>query len=755
MRRLAPLAAGLLALGLAPSLPAQQPFDMSPELHLRVTPEAPPEPDVPAPDAESDAPPVHTDRHLLPGTGVRFEGEMGWRAFDVHLTEAQAAAPARLNLSALNAIVVAPEYSRFDIAINGNVLGSAPIEFSAAPSALTFDVPEGVLVPGRNRFEIDATQRHRTDCSVSSTYELWSELYSPSTFLRFEGGGLGRVTQIADLPAIGLARNGATRLRFLMPETGTGSAAALDLVQKLALATRSTAVDIEFIDALDGASDPGTLTIVLATAARLPAELDTLRAQAEAGPLAGFVPRQDLPNTLVVSGPDWAGVSTALDAFEGQVPSSTDLGGWRIDLPDSVPLITGRADVSLASLGVDTVEFNGRRYHTELRFSLPDDFFASMYSQAELILDAAYSAAVLPGSQLDIYVNGRIAAGVPILRTEGGTFRNSRLPIPMTNFRPGINTMHIETVLLTREDEVCPPGLSGRAANRFLLSADTRLAFPDFGRVGQYPNLAALAGTGAPYAGSGPVPVALADTGPSLDAAMVLLSRLAIESGRVVDVEIASPQNLDPSRNALVVGPMAALGPGVLTRGGIVELGAGGRPPAIGTGSDALERWREASGAASENLFERMGDWVADQLDLRPENFWLIRRADGAYLPQSTEAAILSQTHQDEGGFWTVLTIPDAHEFAPATRRLAEPAIWSTVAGRVSAIAAADDRALVLAPQNTTLIPTQPFSFSNARLVATNWLSINVLGYAVVLASLAFLLTLATVLVVRRTGRRS
>ena len=100
-----------------------------------------------------------------------------------------------------------------------------------------------------------------------------------------------------------------------------------------------------------------------------------------------------------------------------------------------------------------------------------------------------------------------------------------------------------------------------------------------------------------------------------------------------------------------------------------------------------------------------------------------------------------------------MLTIPNGDAFVDATRRLVSPANWQQVGGRVSAMGAEDASVLVLQPRSRVFVATQPLSFSNLRLVAANWMSTNVLGYALLLAGAVILLTIATSLLLR-AGRR-
>lgn len=765
------------------------PFDMSPELSQRTTPQRPvetpalqlpqesptapgveqapalppvtlPPADIPPadlPDNETvDTIPMEAElsRYFLPGDGIRLEGEAGRQALDVYLTEAQAMAPATLDLEVLNSILVAPEMSRLGVSVNGTSLTNVPVAFANQPTVLSSDIPQGVLNPGLNRFEFTASQRHRTDCSVTSTYELWSDLYSANSRLSFANPSLGALQSISDLPAIGMTPEGETNLRFYVPGIGTpeGGSAALNLVQHLALATRAASVDVVLLDAPDADGSSGVLTVILATASELPQAAESLSERAIEGPLLAFLPADIAPNTLVVSGPDWADIAVAIASL-GEDQAGGDRTRSRVDLPDNVPLIEGRRTLALSELGVQTVQFNGRRYTTDFRFAMPADFYASMYSEAELILDAAYSAAVLPGSELDVYVNGQIAAVFPVLRTDGGTFRNSRLRIPMTNFIPGVNRMHIEIILQTREDEICGPGASGRAAERFLFSSGSQLAFPDFGRMATFPDLRAMAGAGAPYAGAEPVQILVADDTVSMRSSMMLLARVALSAGEAVSVTRVAQDGLDPVNPAFVVGPLPQLEPSVRERGQVID------PQGIDFSStrnidDALDEWRRSASATDQSLWEQAQQWFADRFDLQPDNFWLIRRADGAYVPQSRQGAILSQSVQAEGGVWTYLTIPDAEGFNAAVDRLMTPEIWWQVDGRVSAIGPDDESLLVLQPRDIHLVATQPWTLGNLRLVAANWLSTNVLVYALALGLAAVLLTMATTLMLNERGGR-
>lgn len=374
---------------LGPALAQPAPFDMSPESDRVVVP-APAAPDETAPVVVEPVAPPAFSRFIVPGASLRLVGEEAKQGVVVYLTAAQAAAPATLNFSLLNALVVAPEISSLRVRINQTEIAATPIASSSGATPVSIEVPAGVLRPGANIVDFRATQRHRTDCTVESTYQLWTEIAGNSAQLVFEGENLERIAQLTDIGAVGVDETGNTTLRIIAPDLAdpVAQAAALHLVQQIGLALRTPKLSVVLADAPSEERLPGVLDVAIMPAAELPAEFQMAQAQASAGPLAAMLPMPSGANTLVVSGPNWDTILRAGDALASAAPVSPERP--RFDLPSPLPLMQGGASANLASLGVDRLEFNGRRYTTQLQFELPADFYAYRYGELELVLDAAY-----------------------------------------------------------------------------------------------------------------------------------------------------------------------------------------------------------------------------------------------------------------------------------------------------------------------------------------------------------------------------
>jgi len=740
----------LLLLGAAlPALAQPAPFDMSPESGLR-TPAPAVEPAVPAEGAGEAVPgpasaPAFT-RYLLPAPAIRLEGEESRQAVAVYLTQAQAEAPARLEFAYLNALVVAPEVSNLRVRVNQAEISSAPLASSEAPAVLSVEIPAGLLRAGANVIEFRATQRHRTDCSVESTYELWTRLDSGGVRLVFEGGGLDGIAQLADLAAVGVDAAGKTTIRLLSGDLADPEAAgaALKLAQQLAIALRVPELRIEHVMALTAGHEPGVLDVVVMPASQLPDALAPARGQAASGPLAAMLPLQGGAATLVVSGPDWAAIGRATDALAGALPASASRP--RIDLADPNPLLLGGQSAALSALGVDTVEFNGRRYATRFQFELPPDFYAYRYGELELVLDAAYSSDVLPGSEIDIYTNGQIASATPLLRTDGGLLRDTVIRIPMTNLRPGRNEVVIGVHLQTASDQVCSAGWTGRAPTRFVLSNSSRLRLPDYARAAAVPDLQVLVGSGWPYSEQASVPLVLGGGDDSLLSAMMIAARIAASAENVLPLAVTPEADLSPAGHALIVAPLPELSPPTLGR---IGVSAGGALPG-GNGEVLLDQF---GGGAPSGFLAGPAEWLLRRVGLQFSDLRVLPGVDLPYAPEPG-GVVMSQVRQAEGGIWTILTAPDGGAMRAGAERLIVTENWRQVAGRISALGPADEAVTVIATNNPVLVQTEPFSPANLRLIAANWFSGNILYFTGAVVIAALLLMLATSFVLTQVGRR-
>lgn len=753
----------LLLAGTAPAWSQSAPFDMSGE-RPATPPPASTDTLADAPVASPQAEP--TRRYLIPFSELVLPGEEARRSWSFFLTAEEAALQPRLNLGYQNAVIVAPEVSRLNVSINGKMLIDTPAASSDGSTALAVDVPTGLLHAGFNDIVISATQRHRTDCTIPSTFELWTQIDLAKTFLAFDAAPL--LTSVEDMRAVGVDETGATRFNLIVPsiDQAVSTRPAMRLAQAIGLTAKMPNQAFTVTKEGQGPAKPGSLNIVLGPASSLPSDL-TLPDGAAAGPAVGFVEDARYgQSTLVVTGPDWQAVDTAIEGIARKVdrPSSTQratLGtrAWRT--PD-VPLLLGASRITFADLGVATQEFAGRRIRSDFSVGVPSDFYADSYGQATILLDAAYTADVQPGSHIDVYVNDNIAATLPITTADGEILRHMPIKVTMRHFRPGDNNVAIEAVLMTRQDAVCAPGATALDTGRFALFDTSEFVMPDYARIGRTPNLSAISGTGFPFNRTEyPIPLIVDRAQPeALSAAATMLARMSVAAGRMIAVDPDASMASAAGRDALFIGPIAQIAPEVLAQVGVSNEGSanwGDTVASIDSNTEAtFDEWRDRlSGSGWRGQVSVFQDWMQRTFNVSMNSFSLFAARPPDFAPSGNTSVLLAeQASPDGGGTWLMVTAPTVNSLMDGIGAMTSQVNWRQMGGRITTFDGVNNKVSAISSSSFTFIETQPFSIANARLIIANWLSANAFYYSIALTLLSIMLGLATKIFLSSLGRR-
>ncbi|GLQ38749.1 cellulose synthase BcsB subunit [Rhizobium albus] len=811
-------AIALAALLLAADAHAQgTPFDMSPErpvIEEDLAPEAPASPEEPTSDSETPEPatpeavepPSLTDpdgrpdadpapsaspdpeasepatsaeadtlRYLLPEPLLRLNGEGSRRNWAIYLTEEQAASPVRLNVGYRNAVVVAPEASRLSVSINGVSVLHESIQAPGNPGELTVDLADGVLQPGRNEISVQAVQRHRTDCSIESTYELWTELDGARTFLAFPTSDAIGLTSVEDLRALSGDMNGSADIAIIAPVLARSDIGAelLRLTQAIALSSSFPDPQFSIAPNEDGLIDGPDLRVFAGTAEDI-ADLAGIEPAQINGPTLMLVDGEGGTSPkLIVTGQTQQEWLTAITQIAQQVDrpagAPREFLTTETNWTPNAPMIYEGRSLSFAELGIGSEQFSGRRYARAFQFAVPSDFYAGSYGQARILLDAAYTAAVLPGGLINVYVNGNIATSVPMTARRGAVLRQFPIKVTMEHFKPGVNTVLFEVDLITRADEVCAPGATTDTTPRFAIFDTSQFVLPDFARIGQIPNLAAVAGTGYPYnLSQDPVPLMIGrGSTASLSAAANFLARMSVASGRIVPTQLVMSAEIARDRNAIFFGTPASIAGNVLTQVGIDTQAATNWAPARSTGQIGspvagesvpvtMEAWRGQMQAGwIARTTDAVRNWASETFNITSDMLRFAPEQDAPFVPAEGDTMVVAQSINPSGtGTWTVVTAPDEAGMQQGARELVRNANWSQLAGHLTAFSADGLPGRVLESGTISLIESQPPSFSNYRLIAANWLSSNILSYALALVFVCVVVGAATSGLLSRLGRR-
>jgi len=750
--------------------------------------------------ASAVAPPPGPSRFILPVEKLRLEGELDARSWSVFLTQEEALADTTLSIGYTNAIMVMPEASRLRASINNEVVYDAPIASPGGTEVVRVAIRKKLLRAGQNRIKFEVVQRHRTDCTVNATYELWTQIESAVTGLSFANASPDRFRSLDDLPAVGSDVTGATTL-WVVPAGPAGAPFAdrmLRVVQAIAIRGRYQHLVVR-IGRPEGPPTAGSLAVVIGTASELRAVLDTPSQEIAARAFAGFVSDRRLgPATLVLSGSGAAELDSAVEMLvsptlrsAGAPPTEVDTSSWHS--PDA-PLVSGARSIRLSNLDIGTQEFSGRRFTASTAVALPGDFYAEAYGEAVLYLDAAYSPFVKPGSHFNVYVNGRIASTLALNGARGGIFQRFPLKLPLRNFRPGVNEIVIEAVLLTDSDARCVPGGTVPGPNRFVLFDTSELSFNTFGRVGRYPDLAAFSASAFPYQlTSEPVAVVLGRHDAShYAAAATLFAKLAHSAGRPIRVETGVTAQSVGDQEAIFIGTANQLTPGLLSVVGLADtvganwanaaeaptvtpsdaqpydaviqrfrdrqLPTGPNPdemPAAGT-EEIRDRWRKSLGNnALRREVTSFEDWLRRTFSISFSSFSFFSPAVQPFEPVPQTSVIIAQGSEPQGAKpWTVLVGRREDVLEAGVARLTDRRFWRSMSGQLTAFQLQTLRLDSRAPAQASFIPTQSLSFLNTRQIVANWFSANMIFYAAMLLAFCALLGIATSAMLKGLGRR-
>ncbi|KQR72945.1 cellulose biosynthesis cyclic di-GMP-binding regulatory protein BcsB [Rhizobium sp. Leaf341] len=722
-----------------------------------------------------------------------FDGEFASRRLSFFARPDEASSASQLVLTLQTAISAAPERSNLAIQINGHEIGSTNL-VAGDPRRVTFDIPAGVIQPGYNAVALSASHRHRVDCSVEATYELWTKIDPAQSGFVFPSAEAGNLTMIDLMPLAG-TREGRTNLRVILPKGAQmpDYDRALNVVQALTIAGNLNHPQVEF------GSTPGTgagidiyVGAVKDVAALLGNDTPALSSGETAIVAAGATPDR---KRLIIAGLDAADLDAKTQLFVQQATRDRPVG-----TPEGLAALTnmkGRLlvpgqKVTLADLGYTAKPFDGRFVQSKVNFTMPSDFYPGAYSSMSFHLNALYVGGLSPDAVLTVKANDKVVANIPLSSPLGGAIRDQRLPIPFTALRPGQNTLEVEARLPSKLDAACESVDKATSTVRLSIDGNSYLDIPNYARVGRYPDIAALtSGLPAPLEGDkGATTTLLVPNynAQSMDAAATFVAKMAYSSGQVKPMQYTSLLPTLDTANLIAFGGYDTLPSELVSRMNLdfVNIrnmaGSGASPyefaalENFGPQSDVQRQMTTSVVGTAVDLSQTASNFLAAPIEqsavllkairqktvseLSKLNIAPLRAILGdeikpeAFSPTAEATLVIAQNSGRNGGLWTVVASKSANGIVAGTDVLTDLNVWNTLGGSVQAFSETGIKLDQQLATNQTLYRTQPLSLSNIRLVTASWLANNAAVYIFALLTAAILLGIGTYLVLA-TGRRN
>lgn len=758
-------------------------------------------------------------RHLPNNAqGYRLAGEIGASEWAVYLTDAQASGSVHFQLGYLSAVSVMPEASQLVVRLNDVEIGRSAIQAPHSVKTLGFDIPPGLAKAGFNALRVSVDQRHRVDCSMQATYELWTQIDPAQTGFTF-GSDVG-VASVADIPALAPDPQGALPIRAMLPEQ-----TSLANIDRMMRAVQAIAINARFEQVLvdvdaGAASDAYGLNLAVGPwdALRQLPGLEGLRAPD--GPTLTVLPAASGRPTIVATGATAAEADQAVARLERALSARGSEAGLRAAAAIPGLRVEGGQRLRLRDFGVSSQEFSGRMYRAAFNVMLPPDFYGADYAKVTLDLAGGYSAGLTGDAQIVVSVNGRNVTGSKLPKTGGEVFDGRSIPIPLSALRPGLNRVELEAQLPTPGDAACDPLTALRKQQRFLLLESTELVVPPIARIARMPDLAVTATGGFPYAGEERRPLLYMPRPDrqTVAAAATLAARMAVSAGRPIGLRATTRAPSLGEEATLVVGAAPSIDKEVLRAAGVdpevlaaawPDANLSAQPETASPRLDTLARYnvalqrnfpaachgvsgfvkavrpKPAAPVAAERDSDAMArEWRETQradshvwalgrraVGVLRDSGGMLRRLAGAFVrrlaperpdddltqvigPGSALLMAQSSLNRGEDGVWTLVTAPSPSALNEAMACAVDPRVWAQLRGRLAALDPTEAQVSSLAARDLAFVSTQPLSIGNARLIAAGWFSSNRWTYVGLVLALAIALGAATFWLVRNLGRR-
>ncbi len=711
---------------------------------------------------------------------LRFEGETSTKVWPVYVTVAQAQTRARVHIAFTNAISVMPEASSLSVSVNDVAVAQASIAAASDPGNVDVELPRGLLEPGYNAVRVSVEQRHRVDCSLEATYELWTQLDPAQSGLTYPGLADQPLTNLDDLASLTPDASGAVPIRAVLQKNADPATIDLTMraIQSIALRGGYARPVVDVSQEIGDA--PGLSVLVGARGdlrnrgfAQFVSNDATLTFAGAGAPGRSIV---------VVTGANAADIAATVEQIlpprradqRAATPAGAraliGVGGYRV---------TGDMRISFHDLGVQTQEFNGRLFRSAFDIVMPPDFYPADYDKLTLMIDAGYSPGLDPRSQILVRVNDREAASLQLRNPNGDLFRARPVTVSLSALRPGFNHVVVEAQVPEAADKACEVHALLDAKKRFVLLDQSELIVPGIARIVRMPNLSVTTASGFPYTNQDAAHLYLprpnADT---IGAAATFLARAAVVARRPLHTAFTTDKNDLNSGSAILLGSIVDFRSSLVDWFGLnySSLKEGWSHPqdVVKPSETEAEKQIVKVEPPPDDLFDQWADnvhtthwsfdptpalraWYDRYINVHSSDFAFYRSANRKFEPDAKTTIVVAQAQAPSGGHdtWTLVAAANDAILARDMRGLVAPTNWSRIEGRAIAFDPKKNTVAVSSGNGGYFIETAALTPANFRLVAAGWLSSNVDVYVLVLTFAALICGVLTRIVVRVHGART
>lgn len=619
-----------------------------------------------------------------------------------------------LHLEYVNSIALIGERSQLVVKLNEDVVAQLPLNPKRPEGLADIRLPSSRFKPGYNKVTFYVSQHYTYDCEDPDAPELWTQIDSQNSYVKFEGDlapvkpMLSRLANLFDQRWLGdyeltIATPAFPDVEYARLGALVTQAAAVHLDYKPPIVSHQVARFYNSPDAtrlknfsfpyLDQSNLVGRDSVLIGRQTDLQPLLGSDWAKTVDGAYLGVFPLDEDPRhfIMVVSGVNADDVSMAariLGLLNFPLPDQpyANFKGLEADhLPrfaDS-ELVAQNKSYRFYDFGFQTITMQGAGGGSvDMEMMLPPDTYVAETSTIKFNLHFAYGAGMRGDSVFNIFINGRFENVIRLKDIDGEAVRRHSITVPTRSFKPGRNTITFAAAMITDNSEECQ--VRNDRNLLFTLYDDSSVEISGLDDYVEMPNMRLLANTGFPYTYHDdklPTVVGLGSNDSAvMGASWTFLGKLAQVARHPLNNLTYRIGNYDDlgDVNLIAIGPVKSLDSELLQRA----------PLKLGTQS--LLDFARSSYVGEKERYEGSRLWInADEYGTKDFNH-VYPTLDGYGLG---DFGLMMQFPggSQYGETVTLLTALTGETLYATVKELTTPEIWSNVQGDVTAWKAGEE----------------------------------------------------------------
>lgn len=460
---------------------------------------------------------------LTPLSTVDLKGPKSSYVVKVPIPERWRVKRAVLHLSFVNSSSLLPHKSYLAVSFNDRILTQIKLHPQSPAVDAEVEIPPQMLRPIYNDLEFSATQSITERCEDPWAPGLWTSLQLGDSYFEFEYDRKEVPLNLASLADFLFDPKlmGLNLVNIVLADLSPENVYSGVLVAA-AVAIRFDYRPVHF--SVSSKLRPGVDNVAVGSAefvsrlVRNPVPRESgaflgifhLPGGADSGQEDRGAPKSSVDSThavITIVGSSDQEIRKAVRAFsslsfpwpDAQSSPVGDVALPEISRYSGKSLLRPGHRYSFQSLGFATETFRGyAAAPKDLNFRIPADALIKPNAFAVLSLSLEYGSAMRRDSVLNIMLNGRFAAAVPLNSETGGRFEGYRIGLPMYLFRRGWNTITFSPVLTPLQTGEC---VYIQTENlRLSVFGASLIEVPDMKHWIRMPDVAAFFQDGFPFA---------------------------------------------------------------------------------------------------------------------------------------------------------------------------------------------------------------------------------------------------------------